>query len=93
MGNAKEFVEKTMTDDAFLKEVCMHGGFDPKAPDEEKQKNIVKAGAALGYNFTEEEYGAAFHDYVGEGNPFKLIKVMKRIGKIQKTAANELKKK
>lgn len=89
MGNAREFVSKTMTDDEFLKEVCRHGGFDPKAPDADKQKNIQKAGAELGYSFTVEEYGEAFREYFGGGNPFKIVKAMMRIGKIQKAEAKE----
>jgi hypothetical protein len=50
MGNASEVVTETMTDDDFLREVCRHGGFNPKAPDADKQRNIQKAGAELGYN-------------------------------------------
>lgn len=91
MSSASEFVKKYNEDDDFLKEVCRHGGFNPKAPDNEKQQNIVKAAEALGYHFTEEEYAAANREYFGGGDPFKIAKSMMRIGKIQKAVAKEKK--
>ena len=89
LETANEFVRKTFNDDEFLKEVIRHGGFNDKAPDEEKTFLITKAAKELGYDVTEDEYTEASGAYFKELGVFGVIKTLRHVGKVVKKVRKE----
>lgn len=93
---AKEFIEKTFTDDEFAIEVLKTGEFkaggkDDKDPADEGMENFVKAGKALGYDFTDKEAKEALEDYLKPLGTWGIIRKMAHLGRLSKKVAKQMK--
>ena len=84
--SAKTFVEKLYSDEAFVREVYRHGGFNKKAGDDEKNRLIVKAAGELGYEFNVEEYNNAMTARFDGVGVFESIKLFRWFNKAVKAA-------
>lgn len=76
---AEKFVEKTYNDDEFALQVLRAGDFKPGGKDDEDtagrgMENFVKAGQALGYDFTDAEIEAATKAYFESLGTWKSLK-------------------
>lgn len=92
---AEEFVKKTYTDDNFAIEVLKAGDFKPgKAGNagagESGMENFVRAGKALGYEFTDAEIEVATKEYLDSLGQWKAIKTFLHFARLNKKARKEM---
>ena len=95
-AKAKEFIEKTFTDDEFAIEVLKTGEFKPGGKDDidpadEGMENFVKAGKALGYDFTDKEAKEALEGYLKPLGTWGMIRKMTHIGRLSRKVAKQMK--
>jgi hypothetical protein len=95
-AKAEEFVKKTFTDDEFAIEVIKTGEFKPggkedRDPADEGMENFVKAGKALGYDFTDKEAKEAFEGYLKPLGAWGMIKKLAHLGRLNKKVAKQMK--
>lgn len=88
---AKEFVEKTYNDDDFAIKVLRAGDFKPggkgdQDPEDKGMENFVKAGQALGYDFTDAEVEVATKEYFNSIGQWKAIKKFLHFARLNKKA-------
>lgn len=88
---AREFVEKTYNDDDFAIKVLRAGDFKPGGKNDvdtegRGMENYVKAGKALGYDFTDEEIEAAHKDYFESIGSWKALKKFMHFARLNKKA-------
>lgn len=93
---AKEFIEKTFTDDEFAIEVIKTGEFKPGGKDDkdaadEGMENFVKAGKALGYVFTDKEAKEAFEGYLKPLGTWEIIRKMAHLSHLNRKVAKQMK--
>lgn len=94
LEKAKEFVEKTYNDDDFAIKVLKAGDFKPgnqgnADAGDSGMGNFVKAGQALGYDFTEEEVETATKEYLDSlGSKWKALKKFMHFARLNKKARN-----
>lgn len=94
-AKAKEFVEKTFNDDEFAIEVLKAGDFKPGGKDDvdtagRGMENFVKAGKALGYDFTDEEIEKATKEYTEQLGAWKSIRKVMHFARLNKKARKEM---
>lgn len=92
---AREFVEKTYNDDDFAIKVLKAGDFKPgKAGDagagESGMENFVRAGKALGYEFTDAEIDAATQEYLKSLGTWKAMRKFLHFARLNKKARKDM---
>lgn len=92
---AREFIEKVFSDDEFAIEVLKAGDFKPGGRDDvdtagRGMENFVKAGKALGYDFTDEEIEKAAKEYTEKLGPWKSIKKVMHFARLNRKARKDM---